>query len=55
MEEIEFHHTLPIQLRFNDVRQVWAYEQCCLFTFYDLGRQNTLPLCVACRLDKMEL
>jgi acyl-CoA thioester hydrolase len=38
MEEIEFHHTLPIQLRFNDVDKFGHVNNAVYFTFYDLGK-----------------
>ncbi len=37
MEEIVFHHALPIQLRFNDVDNSVTSTHCLLF-FYDLGK-----------------
>lgn len=42
MEEIEFHHSLPIQLRFNDVDKFGHVNNTVYFSFYDLGKQNTL-------------
>ena len=38
MEEIEFHHTLPIQLRFNDVDKFGHVNNAVYFTFYDLRK-----------------
>ncbi|WP_321479160.1 acyl-CoA thioesterase [uncultured Bacteroides sp.] len=38
MEEIEFHHTLPIQLRFNDIDKFGHVNNAVYFTFYDLGK-----------------
>ena len=38
MEEIEFHHTLPIQLRFNDVDKFGHVNNTVYFSFYDLGK-----------------
>lgn len=38
MEEIEFHHSLPIQLRFNDVDKFGHVNNAVYFTFYDLGK-----------------
>lgn len=38
MEEIQFHHTLPIQLRFNDVDQFGHVNNTVYFSYYDLGK-----------------
>ncbi|WP_324292737.1 thioesterase family protein [uncultured Bacteroides sp.] len=38
MEEIDFHHSLPIQLRFNDVDKFGHVNNAVYFTFYDLGK-----------------
>lgn len=38
MEEIEFRHTLPIQLRFNDVDKFGHVNNTVYFSFYDLGK-----------------
>lgn len=38
MEEIQFHHTLPIQLRFNDVDKFGHVNNTVYFSFYDLGK-----------------
>ena len=38
MEEIEFHHSLPIQLRFNDVDKFGHVSNTVYFSFYDLGK-----------------
>jgi acyl-CoA thioester hydrolase len=38
MEGIEFHHTLPIQLRFNDVDTFGHVNNTVYFTYYDLGK-----------------
>ena len=38
MEEIIFHHTLPIQLRFNDVDKFGHVNNTVYFSFYDLGK-----------------
>ena len=38
MEEIKFHHTLPIQLRFNDVDKFGHVNNTVYFSFYDLGK-----------------
>ena len=38
MEEIVFHHTLPIQLRFNDVDKFGHVNNTVYFSFYDLGK-----------------
>lgn len=38
MEEIAFHHTLPIQLRFNDVDKFGHVNNTVYFSFYDLGK-----------------
>ena len=38
MEEIQFHHTLPIQLRFNDVDKFGHVNNSVYFSYYDLGK-----------------
>ena len=38
MEEIKFNHTLPIQLRFNDVDKFGHVNNTVYFSFYDLGK-----------------
>ena len=38
MEEIQFNHTLPIQLRFNDVDKFGHVNNTVYFSFYDLGK-----------------
>lgn len=38
MEGIKFHHTLPIQLRFNDVDKFGHVNNTVYFTYYDLGK-----------------
>lgn len=40
MEEIKFHHTLPIQLRFNDVDKFGHVNNAVYFSFYDLGKTD---------------
>lgn len=38
MQELKFHHTLPIQLRFNDVDKFGHVNNTVYFTYYDLGK-----------------
>lgn len=38
MEEIEYKHSLPIQLRFNDVDKFGHVNNTVFFSFYDLGK-----------------
>lgn len=38
MEGLQFHHTLPIQLRFNDVDKFGHVNNTVYFTYYDLGK-----------------
>ncbi|MGL5272107.1 MAG: acyl-CoA thioesterase [Phocaeicola sp.] len=38
MEEIKYNHTLPIQLRFNDVDKFGHVNNTVYFSFYDLGK-----------------
>lgn len=38
MEDIVFHHSLPIQLRFNDVDKFGHVNNTVYFTYYDLGK-----------------
>lgn len=40
MEEIKFHHRLPIQLRFNDVDKFGHVNNTVYFSFYDLGKSD---------------
>lgn len=40
MEEIVFHHQLPIQLRFNDVDKFGHVNNTVYFSFYDLGKAD---------------
>lgn len=40
MEEILFHHSLPIQLRFNDVDKFGHVNNTVYFTYYDLGKTD---------------
>ena len=38
MEDIKFNHTLPIQLRFNDVDKFGHVNNTVYFSFFDLGK-----------------
>lgn len=38
MEDINYKHTLPIQLRFNDVDKFGHVNNTVYFSFYDLGK-----------------
>lgn len=38
MKDIQFHHSLPIQLRFNDVDKFGHVNNTIYFTYYDLGK-----------------
>ncbi|MCI1681590.1 MAG: acyl-CoA thioesterase [Bacteroides sp.] len=38
MEEITYKHTLPIQLRFNDIDKFGHVNNTVYFSFYDLGK-----------------
>ncbi|TWV15621.1 acyl-CoA thioesterase [Bacteroidaceae bacterium HV4-6-C5C] len=38
MEEIKFKHTLPLQIRFNDVDKFGHVNNTVYFSFYDLGK-----------------
>lgn len=38
MEEITYRHTLPIQLRFNDIDKFGHVNNTVYFSFYDLGK-----------------
>ena len=40
MEEIKFRHSLPIQLRFNDVDVYGHVNNTVYFTYYDLGKTD---------------
>lgn len=37
-EEVIFHHTIPIQLRFNDVDKFGHVNNTVYFSYYDLGK-----------------
>lgn len=43
-EEIKFNHTLPIQLRFNDVDKFGHVNNTVYFSFYDLGKTPVFDL-----------
>ena len=49
---MEFKHTLPIQLRFNDVDKFGHVNNSVYFTFYDLGK--TTYIADIMRLFKLE-
>ncbi len=49
---MEFKHTLPIQLRFNDVDKFGHVNNSVYFTFYDLGK--TTYIADIMRLYKLE-
>ncbi|NDV57883.1 thioesterase family protein [Bacteroides sp. 519] len=38
LEDLKFHHTLPIQLRFTDVDKFGHVNNNVYFTYYDLGK-----------------
>lgn len=38
MQELKYRHSLPIQLRFNDVDQFGHVNNTVYFTYYDLGK-----------------
>ncbi len=38
MEEISFKHTIPLQIRFNDVDKFGHINNAVYFSFYDLGK-----------------
>lgn len=40
MEEITFKHTVPLQLRFNDVDKFGHVNNAVYLTFYDLGKTD---------------
>jgi acyl-CoA thioester hydrolase len=42
MEEIIFHHTLPVQIRFNDVDKFGHVNNTVYFQFYDTGKTEYL-------------
>lgn len=53
MEEIQFNHTLPIQLRFNDVDKFGHVNNTVYFSFYDLGKTEYFRFRMpGCRLGK---
>ena len=39
-DNIEYHHTLPIQLRFSDVDRFGHVNNVVYFQFYDLGKSE---------------
>lgn len=40
MSDLNFYHTLPIQLRFNDVDKFGHVNNTVYFTYYDLGKTD---------------
>ena len=42
MEEIQFRHTLPVQIRFNDVDKFGHVNNTVYFQFYDTGKTEYL-------------
>ena len=40
MGDFQFRHTLPIQLRFNDIDQFGHVNNSIYFTYYDLGKAD---------------
>lgn len=40
MEEISFKHTVPLQIRFNDVDKFGHVNNAVYLSFYDLGKTN---------------
>lgn len=40
MEEISFKHTVPLQIRFNDVDKFGHVNNAIYLSFYDLGKTN---------------
>lgn len=39
-EEVTFRHTLPVQLRFNDIDQLGHVNNSVYFAFYDMAKVN---------------
>lgn len=53
MKDIKFHHTLPIQLRFNDVDKFGHVNNTIYFSFYDLGKTEYFAsVCPNVKWDK---
>jgi acyl-CoA thioester hydrolase len=53
MEGTAFHHTLPIQLRFNDVDRFGHVNNTIYFTYYDLGKTDYFAMvCPALNRDR---
>jgi len=52
MEDIKFNHTLPIQLRFNDVDALGHVNNTVYFSFYDLGKTNYFEAVRHVKIDK---
>lgn len=42
MDKIEFHHTLPMQIRFNDVDKLGHVNNTIYFQYYDTAKTNYL-------------
>ena len=56
MEDIKFNHTLPIQLRFNDVDKFGHVNNTVYFSFYDLGKTEYFASVMsACRLAERRI
>ena len=46
-----FHHTLPLQLRFNDVDLLGHVNNSVYFAFYDLGKSRYFEAVKAQNID----
>lgn len=49
--EIQFHHTLPLQIRFNDVDLLGHVNNSVYFSFYDLGKSRYFEAVKAQNID----
>ncbi len=46
-----FNHTLPLQLRFNDIDVLGHLNNSIYFSFYDLGKSRYFEAVKSCRID----
>lgn len=55
MEEVQFKHILPIQMRFNDFDTLGHLNNTVYFSFYDLGKTNYFETILREKIDRTNL
>lgn len=55
MEEVEFKHILPIQMRFNDFDTLGHLNNTVYFSFYDLGKTTYFEAVLREKIDRTNL